>query len=241
MFGTFVNAGAVLVGSAIGLMIKRGLSKHLEETALGLVGLGVFIIGINGIVTSMMTADLVTGRLSDTGGIVLVLSLVIGGLLGEWMKLDDRITAGGLAIELRLGSQGFAKGFVAASLLFCVGAMAIVGALNDGLRGDSRILLIKSTLDGITSVVLASSLGFGVAFSAVSILLYQGAISLGAEFLAPVFSGVVLDLICMVGYCIVLVIGTNLMGLTRYKTANLLPALLIPFGYNLITMLKNAW
>jgi uncharacterized membrane protein YqgA involved in biofilm formation len=237
MFGTFVNSAAILVGGAAGLLLRRGLSKQFEETALRLVGLGVVIVGLNGILSSMMTADSASGRLSDSGGIVLILSLVIGGLSGEWLDIDGKIIELGAAVERRLGAEGFAKGFVAASLLFCIGAMAIVGSLNDGLLGDSSILLIKSTLDGITAIVLASSLGYGVVFSAVSVFLYQGAITMGASFLAPVLSDRLLDLICMVGFCIVLVIGTNLMGLTRYKTANMLPCLLVPIAYNFVTIL----
>ncbi|MEG1849097.1 MAG: DUF554 domain-containing protein [Oscillospiraceae bacterium] len=239
MTGTWVNAAAIVLGGLLGLLLKKGLPAQVEDTAIHLVGLGVLVIGINGILTSMMQVNLETGRLSDQGGIVLVLSLVVGGLLGSLLRIEDRINAFGQQIERRLGSEGFAKGFVSASILYCVGAMAIVGALSDGLRGDSSILFTKSTLDGITSIVFASSLGVGVLFAAVPVLVYQGAISLGAGLLAPVLTrGTLLDLICMVGYCIVLVIGTNLMGLTKYKTADMIPALLGPVVYNLIMMLK---
>lgn len=241
MTGTIVNAVVVVAGGLIGLLLKRGLSSQVEETAKKLVGLGVTIIGLNGVIVSMMTADARTGRLSDSGGVLLVLSLVIGGLLGEWMRLDDRILGAGLAIERRMGAEGFAKGFVSASLLFCIGAMSIVGALNDGLRGDGSVLYIKSALDGIMAIVLASSLGIGVPFAAVPILVYQGGISLCAGLLSPVLTGPLLDSICMVGYCIVLVIGANLLDVLRLKTANLLPALLIPVVYNLLMMLKNIW
>ena len=240
MFGTIVNALSVFVCGMLGVFLKKGLPKRIETVVMQLVGVGVTVIGFNGAIVSMVSADTLTGRLSDSNGILLVLSLVIGGVTGELLRIDDRITAFGLSIEKKLGAEGFAKGFVTASILYCVGAMAIVGALNDGFRGDSSILLTKSTLDSIMAVVLGSSLGIGVPFSAIPILLYQGAIALFAGLLAPVLSdGVLLDLICMVGYCIVALIGTNLMGLTKIKTANLIPALLVPVGYNLLLMIKN--
>lgn len=241
MLGTLVNAAAIVAGGALGLLLKKGLPPRIEESAMKMVGLGVLVVGLNGVLTSMMQINPETGKLSDSGGIILVLSLAIGGVLGELMGLEEKIHAGGMWVEKKLGKEGFAKGFVASSLLFCIGAMAIVGSIADGLQGDPGILFIKSTLDGITSIVMGASLGFGVLFAAVPVLLYQGAITLGAGFLAPVLTGVLLDQICMVGYCIVLVIGSNLMGMTKYKTANMLPAMLVPVLYNSIALLKVMW
>lgn len=239
MTGTIVNAAAIAAGGAIGLLFKKGLPKRIEENALKYVGTGVAILGLNGVISAMMTAD-AAGRLSYEGGILLVLSLAAGGILGELFCLEDKLNAGGLAIEQKLGAQGFAKGFVSASMLFCIGAMAIVGSISDGLNNDSSILFVKATLDGITSIVLAAALGYGVLFSAVAVLGYQGLITLGAGLLAPVLDGTaLLDQICMVGYCIVLLIGTNMLGATKVRTANLLPALLGPVVHNLIMMLKN--
>lgn len=240
MTGTIVNAVAIVAGASVGLLFKKGLPKRIEENALKFVGIGVAILGLNGIIDAMITADTATGRLSDEGGILLVLSLAAGGIIGELLNIEDRLNAGGQAIEKRLGAQGFAKGFVSASMLFCIGAMAIVGAISDGLSHDSSVLFVKATLDGITSIVLAATLGYGVLFSAVAVLVYQGLITLCAGLLAPVLNGTaLLDQICMVGYCIVLLIGTNMLGSTKVKTANLLPAMLGPVVYNFIMMLKN--
>lgn len=240
MTGTIVNAAAITGGAAIGLLFKKGLPKCIEENALKFVGIGVAILGLNGVICAMVTADTATGLLSYEGGILLVLSLAAGGIIGELFSVEDKLNAGGLAIEKKLGAQGFAKGFVSASMLFCIGAMAIVGAISDGLNHDSSILFVKATLDGITSIVLAAALGYGVLFSAVAVLAYQGLITLCAGLLAPVLNGTaLLNQICMVGYCIVLLIGTNMLGSTKVKTANLLPAILGPVVYNFIMMLKN--
>lgn len=240
MTGTIVNAAAIASGAAIGLLFKKGLPKRIEENALKFVGTGVAILGLNGVICAMMTADTATGLLSYEGGILLVLSLAAGGIFGELLCIEDKLNAGGLAIEKQLGAQGFAKGFVSASMLFCIGAMAIVGAISDGLNGDSSVLFVKATLDGITAIVLAAALGYGVLFSAVAVLAYQGLITLCAGLLAPALNGTaLLDQICMVGYCIVLLIGTNMLGSTKVKTANLLPAMLGPVVYNFIMMLKN--
>lgn len=218
----------------MGLAFKKGLPKSVEENVPNFVGTGVAIIGINGILSSMLSVNTQTRRVSSSGELVLVLSLALGGIVGELLRIDDRINAGGRAIEQKFGAEGFAKGFVSASMLFCIGAMAIVGALADGLNGDSSTLFVKAILDGITSVIMAATLGYGVIFSAVAVLIYQGAISLCAGLLSTVLVGVLLDQICMVGYCIVLLIGTNMLGATKVKTANLLPAMLGPVVYSLI-------
>ena len=182
------------------------------------------------------------GAITSGGGMLLVLSLVIGGVVGEGLQIEDRVTGLGKSIEHRLGREGFAKGFVSGSLLFGVGAMAILGAIQDGLSGDTATLFTKATLDGIFSIVMAAALGYGVIFSAVPVLLYQGAITLAASLLRPYLDGTpLLGQICMVGYCVVLLIGTNMMGVTKVKTANFLPAVLGPVVYNLIMMLKNSW
>lgn len=231
MTGTIVNSLTIIAGGLLGLLFKKGLPKSVEENVPYFVGTGVAIIGINGVLSSMLTVNAETGRVSSSGELVLVLSLALGGIVGELLRIDDRINAGGMAIEKKFGAEGFAKGFVSASMLFCIGAMAIVGSLADGLSGDSSTLFVKAILDGITSFVMAATLGYGVLFAAAAVFVYQGAISLCAGLLSTVLVGVLLDRICMVGYCIVLLIGTNMLGATKVKTANLLPAMLGPVIY----------
>ncbi len=241
MTGTLVNAAAIVAGGTLGLVFRRGLPERVQNAAMQAGGLGVVMISLTGVLEQMLLVR-PDGGIGSQGGMMLVLCLVIGGVLGEAMQIEDRITGFGLAIERRLGQEGFAKGFVGASLLFCVGAMAILGSIQDGLYGDSSVLFVKATLDGIFAIVLAATLGYGVIFSAVPILLYQGGITLGATLLRPLLVGTpLLGEICMVGYCIVLLIGTNMLGVTKVKTANFLPAILLPVVYNLIMMLKNIW
>ena len=228
--GTIVNSAAILLGGLLGLLVKRGISKRVEETAMKLLGVSVFLVGIEGVLSSMMVVD-ADGRLSATGSLLLIVSLVAGGVLGEALGIDGALQRGGRLVEQRLGKEGFSKGFVNTSLIVCVGAMAVVGALNDGLTGDSSVLFIKAALDFVISVVLASTLGFGVPFACLPVLAYQGAITLAAGWLAPLVSGELLDGICMVGYAIVLIIGTNFLGWTSIATANLLPALAGPVLY----------
>ncbi|SFI69797.1 hypothetical protein SAMN02910435_00616 [Ruminococcaceae bacterium D5] len=241
MTGTIVNAAAVVAGGALGLCLRRGLPERVQDAAMQAGGLGVAMISLGGIFEQMLTAG-PDGLLTSGGGMLLVLSLVLGGMAGEVMRIEDRVVGLGQAVERRLGREGFAKGFVSASLLFCVGAMAILGSIQDGLYGRADVLFTKAVLDGIFSVMMAASLGYGVIFSAVPLFLYQGAITLGASMLGPLLDGTpLLGQICMVGYCVVLLIGTNMMGVTKVKTANYLPAIFGPVVYNLIMMLKNIW
>ena len=240
MTGTIVNTVAVIAGGLIGLLCRRGLNEKIQQAMTYMLGIATCVIGANGLISTMITAGS-DGRLSSSGELLLLVSLAVGTVLGELLRLDDRLSRLGDRIEARLGASNFSKGFISASLLFCVGAMTIIGALNDGLTGDSGVLLIKSALDFIAAIVLASTLGAGVPFAAVTVLVYQGALSLCAGFLAPVLAGELLQEICMVGYAVVLCIGINFFGGVKIKTANLLPSLLVPVVYNLLMMLKTLW
>lgn len=231
--GTIINAATVAAGGLIGLLLRRGLPKKVEQIAMQLLGLSVFLIGLEGVITSMVTVG-AAGVLEANGSLLLIASLVIGGILGELVNIDGRLMAAGKRIEAKFGKEGFAKGFINASLIYCIGAMSIVGALNDGLTGDPSILLIKSALDFICSIILGSTLGFGVVFSSVSVLVYQGIITLFAGLLSPLISDLLLTNICMVGYAIVVCIGINFLEFTSIRTANLLPALLVPIVYSMV-------
>lgn len=231
MTGTWVNVGGIVLGALIGTLLKKGIPQRISDSIIQAEGLAVSVIALNGILGAMLTAEPDTGKLRDAGSLLLLVSLVLGCLAGELLRLDDRMNHLGRFVERKVGAQGFAKGFVTATLVFSIGAMSIIGSLNDGLTGDSSVLLIKSTLDFTTAIVLASVLGIGVAFSAVPVLLLQGSISLAAGFIAPYISDLLLRMICMVGYTLVLVIGINFLVGTKIKTANLLPSLLVPVVY----------
>jgi len=231
MIGTWVNVGGILLGAVIGVLLGRGIPERIRDSVLQIEGLAILLIGLNSVLGTMLRVNPATGRISDQGGLLLLVSLVLGDLLGEALRIDERINRWGEGVERKLGAQGFSRGFVAASLVFSIGAMSIVGSINDGLRGDTAVLLIKSALDFTTSIILASSLGIGVAFSALPVLLLQGSISLLASSISDLITEPLLEMFCMVGYAIVLSIGLNFLCNTRIKTANLLPALIVPVIY----------
>lgn len=227
MTGTLVNAAAVVAGGSVGLILKKGVEKIDSDAVNKAMGVAVLVLGMNGIISSMFRVG-ADGSLSSSGELLLIISLVLGVLAGELLHIDDRLNGLSALVENRLHLTGFAQSFVNGTLIYCVGAMAIIGALNDGLRGDASVLYIKSLLDGISSVVLAATMGPGVIFAALPVILYQGAITLLAGALEPFLRGALLNEICGVGYCLVLCIGINFLKMTKIKTANMLPALLVP-------------
>ena len=220
MTGTLVNAAAIAAGGCVGLLLKKGVKGSHQDSINKALGVAVLVLGLNGVISSMFTVN-ADGTLASSGELLLIISLVLG-------TLADRLNGLSGLVERRLHLSGFAQSFVNGALIYCVGAMAIIGALNDGLRGDASVLYIKSLLDGISSVVLGATLGPGVIFAALPVLVYQGSISLLAGALEPFLAGELLGQICGVGYCLVLCIGINFLGMTKIKTANMLPALLVP-------------
>lgn len=238
MIGTLVNAGAIVVGGTVGLLLKKGISKNYEESMNKALGIAVVVIGLNGIISTMISAD-GAGVLSSGGELLLVMSLVIGTFLGEFFKIDDRLNSLSEKVEKKFNLSSFAQSFVNGTLIYCVGAMAIIGSLNDGLYGDTSVLFVKSLLDGVSAIVLSATLGGGVIFSAIPILIYQGSITLLAGVLEPILAGELLSQICMVGYCLVVCIGFNFLGLPKIKTANMLPAILIPPLWHILQYLAG--
>lgn len=225
--GTWVNVGTVLLGTAIGLVLRGRLPTRMMLVITQGVGLLTLFLGIT------MAGNLIKVQAGILDGIVLgLITLVIGGLLGEWWGIEDGLTKIGDRLKRRFsGGSGFTEGFVAASLLFCVGPMTLLGCLNNGLTGDNRLLLLKSTMDGLVSIAFASSFGIGVGFSALPILIYQGGLSLLAGLLAqlipdPATSPPIL-LSTGVGGLMILGIGINLLELTKVRVAAFLPALLL--------------
>ena len=161
--------------------------------------------------------------------LVVILALVLGGLLGEIMKLNYRLERFGEILQKKIGSKesDFVKGFVTSSLIFCVGAMAIIGAIESGLLGNHKILFVKSALDGITSIILSSSLGIGVLFSAIPVFIYQGAITVLASGLQAILIDPVIDYMTATGGLLIIGIGLNVLGIKNINAANLLPSIFI--------------
>ena len=215
MIGTLVNTGAVIVGSAIGLTAGTRLPERIKTILMQALGLSVVAIGLR----MALKAD---------HSLLAIACLLLGGVSGELLRIEQRLEnlAEALRQWLRSESSRFVEGFVTATLLYLTGAMTIVGSIQDGTVGDPSVLLIKSLLDGVASVALASSLGVGVLFSALPVLLVQGGITLLAGQLAFLSQPAVLDAINATGGLLILGIGINLLGIGRIHVGNLLPALL---------------
>lgn len=240
VFGTIVNSAAIIAGGTAGLLIKNGIKKEAMDNIIKVEGIALAVIALNGVISNMFSVG-AEGKLSDSGSMLLLLSLVIGTFIGELLKIDERINNFGAKIEEKVGTEGFAKGFVTASLIYCIGSMGIMGSLADGMTGDSSILFVKSVLDCITSIVLASTLGIGVIFSAIPVFIYQGLISVSASFLSglSIMEGNLISDFSMVGYAIILCIAFNFIVDTKIRTANTIPALLIPILYNVLLLVEN--
>ena len=235
MTGTLVNAVAVIVGGLIGLLLKKGIKPSYTESINKALGLAILIIGLNGVISTMFTVE--GGKLKRSGELMLVVFLCLGTFAGEIMKLDDRFSKFCNSIEKKFKASNFANGFINSTVLFCVGAMSIVGSINDGLTGDSSILLVKSALDFVNAIIFGATLGYGVIFTSIPILLYQGGISLLAGSLSGILQGELLEQICMVGYAIIMAIGLNFLLQKKFKTLNMVPALILPVAYHYILVL----
>ena len=238
MLGTIVNCLAVFIGGCAGLLFKNGIPDKYNHTVMQGVSLSVILVGIK---SALGSDDL----------LVIIISLALGSLIGEWIDIEAYLKRMGDWLEHRFSkpsdsdqsgpnqplstrSGGFSTGFVTASLIFCVGSMAIVGSLESGLMGKHDILYAKSALDGIVSLILSSSLGFGVIFSAVPILVYQGSITLLAGFVKPVLVPEVVSQMSATGGLLIIGIGLNMLREKKLRVGNMLPAIFIPLIYYLV-------
>lgn len=233
MIGTIVNTAAVVLGGFIGLCVKKGIKESIAEACMKALGAATMVIGLSGTLSAMLTLD-ADGNITADGGLLLIICLAAGTIIGECLKLHDRLESLSDTLESKLKLSGFSKGFVSASLLFCAGAMTMVGSFRDGLYGDSSVLLIKSAIDGVAAVFMASALGAGVIFSAVFVFVYQGLLTLCAGFLASVITPDMMDAISIVGYTIVACIGLNMTGATKIKAINMVFALPIAIVLKLL-------
>ncbi len=219
MLGVTVNALAVIVGGLLGLLVKKGVPQRYSDAIMKGLGLCVLYIAID-------------GALEGTNVLVLIISVAIGAVVGTFLKLDEGIHTIGDKLEQKFksgnGKSTFAEGFVTASLLFCVGAMTVVGSLDAGLTGDNSTLYTKALLDGIMSIVFASTLGVGVLFSAVFVFAFQGAIALLAGLIQPFLTDYSIAEMTCVGSVLMIAVATNMMGITKVKVMNLVPAIFIP-------------
>lgn len=219
LLGTVVNSIVVIVGALLGILFRRALPEKIKQTVMVALGLSTVVIGLS---MALKTQNI----------LIPLISLVIGAVIGELLNIEAGLERLGGRLERLAGSTGgdFARGFVATSLLYCVGSMAIIGAIEGGLRGNHSIIYAKSVMDGVSAIVFASAMGIGVAFSALSVFVYQGAIALLARWAAPLLPGPIITEMSATGGVIIMAIGLGLLEIKRVRVANLLPALFVAVG-----------
>lgn len=221
LFGTMVNAVLILMGAIIGRFLHH-IPERMKETIMYGIGLAVAVIGIQ------MT-------FATTQILIVIISIVLGAVIGEWLDLDAQVTRLGQWIESKLPKKNhganIAEGFVTATLIFVVGSMAIIGAIDSGIRNDHNVLVMKGIIDGFTAIILSSSIGIGVAFSAIPVLLYQGIITILStqisKFVPPSLLEFFISEMTATGGLMIFAIGLNLIGLTKIRVANLVPGILV--------------
>lgn len=234
--GTIANVFAIVAGSLAGLFIKSGIPQKFRDTVMQALGLAVIVIGISGVLQGVYTITK-HGNLERNHIMLMILSLVAGSILGETFDIETKLEKLAEWFQKKFGTKdgSFVQGFVSTTLLYCVGAMAIVGSLEDGLFGSPDTLFAKSILDGISAVVFSATLGIGVMFSSVPVALYQGSITLLAIMIRPWLTDMVISQTSLVGSVLIMAIGINLLKLTTIKIANMLPAVFLPLIYYIIT------
>jgi len=221
MLGTIVNSLSILVGGLVGSLFKNKISDTHSETIMKALGLCVIIIGLK-------------GALQVNNILLLIISLTLGTLIGEIVNIEKGIENVGAWLDKKVSSRNeLANGFVTASLVFCVGAMAIMGSLESGLTQNYSILYAKSLLDGIFAIIFSASLGIGVCFSAISVFIYQGIITLTASLMKQFLIDSVINEMSAVGGLLIVAIGANMLDIKRIKVGNMLPAIFIPLLYYL--------
>lgn len=235
--GTVINTVLVIIGSLVGLLLKKAIPERLKESMIQALALATFTIGVTGIINASSTVAK-DGTLTGNYAILMVLSMAIGTFIGELINIQKKLDNMGDFLQKKFSSEdssSFSQGFVTASLVFCVGSMTILGSINDALLHDPTILITKSILDMIMSVVFASTLGIGVIFSAATVALYQGILTACASFLSPILTGELIAQMSFVGSILIAGIGLNFIYKPKLKLANMLPAMFIPLIWYLIS------
>ncbi len=221
LVGTFVNTATVLLGGTIGLVFKKGIPERVGDSVFKALGLITAFIGISGCLCGQNT-------------LIAVIAMIVGTIIGELVDLDKRVNNVGKLIERKVSkgdkNSTVAQGFVSSCLLFCVGAMTIVGSLQAGLEGDCSVLFTKSAMDFCSSIIFASTLGVGVLFSAGFVLVYQGLITLLATWIEPLLTTAVVNEMNCVGYVIIIGLALNILGITKLKVMNMVPAIFLPIA-----------
>ncbi len=227
LLGTLTNSLSIIVGSLVGLLLRKSLPQKYADSMMIGINLAVILIGIS-------------LALKTDAFLILILSLGLGSGLGEFLSVQDKLESFGKWAEKRLAMSGsdLSRGFIAASLVFCIGSMAVIGSLESGLTGDNQILFAKSVLDGIASVFFVCSFGAGVLLSSLSVLAYQGAITLGAFLIKPFLTEAIIQQMSAAGGLLIVALGLNMLEIRKIKVANMLPSIFLPPFFSLVI---RAW
>lgn len=225
--GTIVNAAAVIAGAVFGMIFHGGLKERFQSIVMKAVGLSVLFIGISGALENMLVVG--DAGLETVGTMEMILAMVLGGILGEWIDIEKRMEQFGEFLKRKVKGKNdplFVEGFVSASLIICIGAMAVVGAIQDGIYQDRTMLYAKAVLDFVIVMILASTHGKGVLFSAIPLFVYQGLITLFAQAIEPVLNDTMLQNLSITGSVLIFGVGINIGFGKQVKVGNLLPALI---------------
>ena len=226
--GTLINMAAILVGGLAGLLVGKAIPKRVQDMLYMVCGVSTLFIGIGGCLQHMLTVE--NGVLNTQGTMMMLMSLTVGALMGEWIDLEKRLEQFGNWLKRKTGNSGdatFIDGFVTASLTVCIGAMAIVGAIQDGMEGDISVLAAKSVLDLVIVCVMAASMGRGSIFSLIPVGILQGSVTAFSLVLKPIMTEAALSNLSYVGSVLIFCVGLNLVWGKKVKVANLLPAVVI--------------
>lgn len=222
MLGTIVNALSILVGGGVGTVFGKSFSERYSDIVLKAIALSVILVGL---LNAMETKNV----------LLVIVSMAVGSLLGEFFRIEERLNQLGNHLQKKLskGDSNIAEGFVMATLIYCIGSMAILGSIESGVNNDHTTLFAKSILDGVSAVVFASSLGFGVALSSVSVFLYQGFITILSSQASAILTDVMIGELTAVGGLLIMTIGLNVLKVTDIKVGNMLPSVFVPVVYYL--------
>ncbi len=233
--GTIINVGAIIAGGLMGCLFGKRIEKRYQDILMTACGLASLFLGAAGTMEKMLRIE--DGTLASGGSMMMIASLVIGSLIGEWLNIEFHMEEFGEWLKRRSGSEGdagFVNAFVVASLTVCIGAMAVVGSLRDGIYGDYSILTAKAVLDMVIVMVMAASMGKGCAFSAIPVGIFQGSVTALARVIEPILTAAALDNLSLVGSILIFCVGVNLVWGKSVKVGNMLPSIVVAVVWELL-------
>ncbi len=240
--GTIINVAAILLGGMAGLIFKRFIKEQFQETIIKANGIAVIFLGMAGALSGLLSYDSRSGTFGTVKVLLMILSLVLGAIVGEMLNIEGSFERFGEWLKKKSGNTGdagFLDAFLTASFTVCIGAMAIIGALQDGISGDYSVLLAKAILDCIIIMIMTASMGKGCIFSAIPVGILQGSVTLLAGLLTPILTEDALDNLSMVGNILIFCVGVNLVRKKTIRVANLLPAILFAVLFSFVPWLQG--